>query len=546
MMANLLMGLRRSISGSDVVRSDARSDSRPLLHLGIAEAVTLCLYAALVAWAIPHHEPWADEAQAWQIARTLPLKQMLHALSYEVHPGLWYLCLWVMDRLHVSYAGMHWITGLIAFAGIALLVLAAPFPRFLKLLLPFTFYLSYQYAVVARSYVLVPLLLFLCAYFWPQRFERPLLISLLLGLLANVVLHAAMISAGLAIVLGLELWLKSETERARIDLKRFFAAAVLLSAFYCFAIRVAFPASDIIWVPINVPTPNSTVVQEQHRLQSQELLAHQEPPKFLFLKWVITKVQVRLKRGLTDGLIHSFGLGCLFWLLLAWKLRQTHQLHYLVPAVLFVAFSAGVYAKFWHSGLMLPCVIMLLWMTWPRGQMTFLKLPLYEQMPLLTLFCITVVQASWAEYAFQFDRRHDYAPGKSAAAFLAPHVRTHAKIIQTGDDFLAVDIQPYFDHNIFLNQPYPYSWWSTQNPAKFRYQELLPQHPEIVIVAWRFNELPTPADITASAPQIAQLTRAGYRNTQEFCGGIVQPGRQIQEWNCELIYQPLPELGGQH
>jgi hypothetical protein len=46
---------------------------------------------------------------------------MLRALSYEVHPGLWYPCLWGMARLHVSYAGMHWITGLIAFASILLL-----------------------------------------------------------------------------------------------------------------------------------------------------------------------------------------------------------------------------------------------------------------------------------------------------------------------------------------------------------------------------------------------------------------------------------------
>jgi hypothetical protein len=522
------MGIARDASGSDTP-----SRGLPLLHFGIPEAVTLCLYAALLAWAIAHHEPWADEAQAWQIARTLPLTQMLRALSYEVHPALWYLCLWVMARLHVSYAGMHWITGLIAFAGISLLVLAAPFPRFLKLLLPFTFYLAYQYAVVARSYVLVPLLLFLCAYFWPQRFKRPLLISLLLGLLANVVLHAAMISAGLAIVLAVELWLKGKAARARIDLKRFFAAAVLLSAFYGFAIRVALPAKDTIWVPINVPTPNSTVVQEQQRRES-----HQESSKLLFLKWVAAKVQARVERGLTDGLIHSFWLGCLFWLMVTWKLGKTRQLLYLVPAVLFVAFSAAVYAKFWHTGLMLPSVIMLLWMTWPEEETPFLKLPLYEQWPVLILFVIALVQISWAEFAFQFDHGHDYAAGKSAAAFLAPYVRSHAGIVQTGDDFLAVDVQPYFDHNIFLNQPYAYSWWSTRNPARFRYQELLRQQPEIVVLAWRFNEFPTPADILASTPMVTQLTMAGYRNTQKFCGGLVQPGRQIQEWNCELIYQP--------
>ena len=272
--------------------------------------------------------------------------------------------------------------------------------------------------------------------------------------------------------------------------------------------------------------------------ESQEIHTRQESSKLLFLKWVAAKVQARVERGLTDGLIHPFWAGCLFWLMLTWKLGKTRQLHYLVPAALFVAFSAAVYAKFWHSGLMLPCVIMLLWIRWPEEKTPFLKLPLYEQLPVLMMFVIALVQISWAEFAFQFDREHDYAAGKSSAAFLAPYVRSHARIVQTGDDFLAVDVQPYFDRNIFLNQPDPYSWLSTRNPARFRYQELLKQQPEIVLLAWRFNEFPTPGDIADSTPLATQLTMAGYRNTQKFCGGIVQPGRQIQEWNCELIYQP--------
>jgi hypothetical protein len=29
------------------------------------------LFAAVVAFAIPYHEPWSDEAQTWQLARSL-------------------------------------------------------------------------------------------------------------------------------------------------------------------------------------------------------------------------------------------------------------------------------------------------------------------------------------------------------------------------------------------------------------------------------------------------------------------------------------------
>src|ERR1700753_49940 len=63
-------------------------------QLGAPEIVSLGIYAGLLAGAIPHHEQWADEAQAWQIARTLPLVQIFHALAYEAHPPLVYICLW--------------------------------------------------------------------------------------------------------------------------------------------------------------------------------------------------------------------------------------------------------------------------------------------------------------------------------------------------------------------------------------------------------------------------------------------------------------------
>jgi hypothetical protein len=117
------------------------------------EWCALSVYAALVAMAIPYHEPWADEAQAWQLARSLSLASLFKTyIRYEGSPGLWYFLLWAMNRVHIDYAGLHWICGGIAVGATALLVLKSPFPRYLKLALPFTYFLLFQYAVVARSY----------------------------------------------------------------------------------------------------------------------------------------------------------------------------------------------------------------------------------------------------------------------------------------------------------------------------------------------------------------------------------------------------------
>src|SRR5215472_1343122 len=93
------------------------------------ELITLALYSGTVAFTIPHHEPWSDEAQAWQLARSLPIGELFRTyLRYEGHPGLWHCLLSCLIHLGVSYSGLHWLCGLIALAGVSLLVFFAPFP----------------------------------------------------------------------------------------------------------------------------------------------------------------------------------------------------------------------------------------------------------------------------------------------------------------------------------------------------------------------------------------------------------------------------------
>jgi len=99
-------------------------------HSRWPEWTTLAAYAALVAFAIPFHEPWADEAQAWQLARTLSLADLFKTfIRYEASPGLWHFLLWILIKAHVSYTGLHWICGAIAVASTSLLIFRSPLPR---------------------------------------------------------------------------------------------------------------------------------------------------------------------------------------------------------------------------------------------------------------------------------------------------------------------------------------------------------------------------------------------------------------------------------
>ena len=124
-------------------------------------AGSVAAYCALLAITIPHHEPWADEAQAWQIARSNTLPALFHtAIHYEISPGLWHAFLWLLVRLHLPYAGLPWVSASIALCGVCLLLFASPLPLALRVMLPFTYFFAFQYSVVARSYVLFAPILF--------------------------------------------------------------------------------------------------------------------------------------------------------------------------------------------------------------------------------------------------------------------------------------------------------------------------------------------------------------------------------------------------
>ncbi len=154
-------------------------------------------YALVAGAAIWHHEPWADEAQAWLLARDASLAGLwTHLLHYEGTPGLWHTLLHVAIRLGFPYAALNVLSGILGFAAIWLLLQRAPLPLAIRLFLPFTFFLCYQYPVIARSYSLTPLLLFACAPLYTGARRRVGLLTGLLCLLAAVSLHALVLSAG--------------------------------------------------------------------------------------------------------------------------------------------------------------------------------------------------------------------------------------------------------------------------------------------------------------------------------------------------------------
>ena len=173
------------MSPETVIRSDApalessiqaRAKARPDASLYIAGVA----YALLVALTIHFHEPWADEAQSWLLGRDASLADLWgRLLHYEGTPGLWQTLLHALIRLGLPYSAYNFVSGILGLTAVYLLLRYAPLPLFIRILLPFTYYLCYQYAVLARSYALVAPLLFAIAATYTQAQRKPALTTVL-------------------------------------------------------------------------------------------------------------------------------------------------------------------------------------------------------------------------------------------------------------------------------------------------------------------------------------------------------------------------------
>jgi hypothetical protein len=143
-------------------------------------------YVLFLAWMHLHHEMWRDEIHFWTLARLAHGFWDLVAGDrvYDGHPPLWYWYLHVFTWFTKSAVGIQIATLVVATVAAVLFVRFAPFPRYLKVLLLFSYYYGYEYTVLSRNYVLGWLFVCLfCALYHPIR-VRYVAIGLALALLS--------------------------------------------------------------------------------------------------------------------------------------------------------------------------------------------------------------------------------------------------------------------------------------------------------------------------------------------------------------------------
>lgn len=184
------------------------------------EIIVLLLFAVTHILMMLVHEPWFDEALAWLIAKDSSLHEILFtAPHYEGHPALWHLVLFPFAKLGAPYELCLSMISLV-FTGIAmmLVIYKSPFKRIIRLLIPFTYFVFYQYSVVSRPYCMMVLAMALVAVTYKKRDIKPGRFVMSLIFLCMTGAYGIVISGGICIAwiycMLSESWKKSRNKNS--------------------------------------------------------------------------------------------------------------------------------------------------------------------------------------------------------------------------------------------------------------------------------------------------------------------------------------------
>ncbi len=564
----------------EYIREERRQARAAQIQQRVLLAV-LTAYAALIAVAIAFHEPWADEAQAWLLARDQGFWHlMFHAIRYEGSPGLWHAVLWALARMHVDYTGMRWVSGLFALAGVYVLLRSSPFPLILKILLPFGFWIAYQDAVVARSYILFAILAFPAAAILrsmgreeirPRRSHLTWL-AILLGLMANLSVHGFVASIGFALVAFALLRRKA---RVGLPMSRKIPAAVLC-CFWLFVFVTVFPPSDVdfpagrnlqmsaqkIWAAFGSKTAKTELKDEEN---ARYFTRPGELPMRtvrLFQKTRGEALWHKIARVLSlitfpvSNFRYLALVACALVILQAFAFRRARSdigAVGLLPWALMIVVFTWMYLAPRHAGMIWEALIASLWLTWPSGPASSHWQLWLRRATVAALILVGLNQVQWTAHSVWDDIHKPYSGDEAMAQWLKTN---EAGKRIAGFGYHSVGVTAWFHGPLYFNEPATYWIWSQTPRNDARAPLTIATHPDVIVFGgwdWSAHN----ADITEDwiKPDLSRLNSIplndafgiipyaeahGYRETHRFCGhAFLRSG--YSEQLCQVALQPVSQ-----
>lgn len=404
------------------------------------------------------HEPWFDEAQAWQIARTASVYDIFFTIPhYEGHPPLWHLLLLPFAKLGAPYEfSLSLVNIVFMVITVWLLMFKSSMPKILKLTVPFTYFLCYQYAIVCRPYSIMLLGFVLCGIFYNSKNEKPMPMVLSLMLLCASSAYGLAYAFFICIAWLTELWNKQ-------NFIGFVKSVVTSKAFKWLLLLAVFAVCILLLI---IPGENSPLHSEALALEDIKQYINNLLYTVFLLPYDSTIGSI------TVGDINIFSINFLnpkyipyaiisigiYALLFAYT-KKSKKLPLLIPIVFMPFIFAAVFFWSHHTGIFIMYLI-------------FLSCICSDQNPSQTegndtavilfnccWYLIVIIQIIWTAMSYGLEFRYSYCCGRELGEYINSNDLTDAYIMPSGDltskyyDFdlsaYATIVLPYMDENIF-------------------------------------------------------------------------------------------------
>jgi hypothetical protein len=484
---------------------------------------------------------------------------------------MWHLILMPFAKLGAPYElTLTLISFVFSGAAVWLILRYSPFPKIVRLVLPFTYFFFYQYSVISRVYCLMMLEFVLLSLCYKRRNEKPLRYTAVLFLLCVTSAYGIVIAGGVAAVWLWEiLWEAKKRQTGFKELvrdRRIRCLALLLLAAVLVLLQIL-PRRDTYAIE------NMAGQDVRNPLLLRLLYTLLILPADVTMTNVFADYSYLSMASLTPlSLLSGCVAGLLIWAALLYFGRKRHALCLLIlPYGMFAVFSASVYMSTHHIGIGLLFFLFWLWVVLEQAEIDTHtatesnvqtvaesldldsnkclepggKLSLHDGMlaaaRLLTALAL-IVSLSWTVSACVLDVQKEYSPGRSMAAFIKEHGLDQYRImaewnIRRDDDgelmsedvdmcLDAVEIAPYFDRNIFYNfnlgaddRDYVTHIWTGGEQAKATYE------------LWKAEGQP---QVLVMQPELSFLYDADELSMKDFELVYFAPDEKI--WKNTAVY----------
>lgn len=362
----------------------------------ILRIILILVFIFLAFFQMGFHEKWADEAQAWLLARDSSFFDLIFKYaSLEGSTMLWHILLKVCISFGLDYSWYGIIPIIATVIGLVILEFKLKVPWYIKLLLPFTYYIFYQYTAIARSYCLIfPTLCYL-AIIYPKRMEKPIFYGIGLVTLAGISLHGCLISGMLFLLYFFEYVAKRLKEeksiRSLLKEKKIWITLLIIAIIYCFIIITVYPREGI---PQFASNYNVSKIEKTFQIIGESIISAKE--ENLAFNVISTVVALGITMILFRG-----------------AEKEKKIVLVLIPLLAFLVF---IYGNQWHIGVLTETIFFVWYILWQNQKENKTNL---EKVCLICLITtILFIQISWSIRSFRYDKENSYSQGENVAIYL--------------------------------------------------------------------------------------------------------------------------------